>query len=319
MSWKRLSERIVNLPRASLNKEAPKRMSLAGAQHKMVALFDPETLQLREPLEGTPSTHILKPNSTAPGYPDSVVNEVFTMLLAGRLGLNVPAVWRLYVPEPVFIISRFDRAQAGQEVVRVHALDGIQMLNEHARNKYTSANLPKVKELIKKCRNRAQARLEVFRWIVFNTMVGNSDAHMKNISFLVDAEGVRLAPFYDLLCTAVYHTRTYDDVSPVWPREQLASPVLGAAFFEDVSFDKLVATGHELGLNRGTCAREVGRIVGKLGEAAQEIAARLESEMRDPLAPFGTPSATTMASDSRMLRAITKIVIPDMLMRVRVP
>ncbi|MFT4241316.1 MAG: HipA N-terminal domain-containing protein [Acidovorax sp.] len=37
-----LSARIRNLPRASLNHGAPKRMSLAGAQHKMVVNFDPE-------------------------------------------------------------------------------------------------------------------------------------------------------------------------------------------------------------------------------------------------------------------------------------
>jgi len=48
----------------------------------------------------------------------------------------------------------------------------------------------------------------VFQWIVFNTLVGNSDCHLKNVSFMVDAQGIRLAPLYDLLCTAVYHTRT---------------------------------------------------------------------------------------------------------------
>lgn len=78
-----LSARIRNLPRASLTHQAPKRMSLAGAQHKMVVSFDPATGRLMEPLKGSPSTHILKPNSTADGFPHSVVNELFTMRLAG--------------------------------------------------------------------------------------------------------------------------------------------------------------------------------------------------------------------------------------------
>ena len=84
LTWEDLSQRIRNLPRASLNKDAPKRMSLAGAQHKMVVLFDPKSQELSEPLKGTPSTHILKPNSTAEGYPHSVINETFTMLLAAE-------------------------------------------------------------------------------------------------------------------------------------------------------------------------------------------------------------------------------------------
>lgn len=65
LAWNDLSHRIRNLPKASLNKRAPKRMSLAGAQHKMVVIYEPKSQELGEPLKGTPSTHILKPNSTA--------------------------------------------------------------------------------------------------------------------------------------------------------------------------------------------------------------------------------------------------------------
>ena len=319
LSWNDLSQRIRNLPRASLNRDAPKRMSLAGAQHKMVVTFDPQRKELSEPLKGTPSTHILKPNSTADGYPHSVINEMFTMLLAARLGLNVPEVWNLYLPEAVFIISRFDRAPGPNETIRLHALDGLQVLNEPARNKYTSATLPKLIDLIGQCRNKASARMEVYRWIVFNTMVGNSDAHLKNISFMVDHDGMRVAPFYDLLCTAVYHTRAYCDGDAVWPNEKLASPIAGANFFSDVTYEKLIHTGLKLGLTKSTAAREVGKIVDKLKDAADEIAEKLESSMRDPGAPQGTPTKVTMGAETHLLRSVRMIVIADMLRRVRMP
>lgn len=319
LPWAELSQRIRNLRRASLNKDAPKRMSLAGAQHKMVVLFDPQRKALSEPLKGTPSTHILKPNSTAQGYPHSVINETFTMLLAARLGLKVPEVWNLYLPEAVFIVSRFDRTPGPLEPARVHALDGLQVLNEPAYNKYTSATLPKLKHLIDQCRSKAVARLEVYRWIVFNTMVGNSDAHMKNISFLVDQDGQRVAHFYDLLCTAVYHTRAYSDSDAVWPHEKLASPIAGANFFADVTYEKLVDTGLALGLSKATARREVGNIVGKLDQAAEAIANRLEATLREPDGPHGTPTPETMGAESRLLRAIRMIVIADMLDRVRLP
>lgn len=313
-----LSERIANLPRASLGNLAPKRMSLAGAQHKMVVNFEPNTGQLLEPLKGTPSTHILKPNSTAPGYPHSVINEVFTMRLAAKLGLNVPKVWRLYVPEPVFIIERFDRKAVlakpfeAQEPLRLHVLDGCQMLSESAIYKYSSATLPKVKELIEQCRNKAVARLAVFQWLVFNTLVGNSDCHLKNISFLIDGEGKRVAPFYDLLCTAVYHTRAFADEYAVWPAEPLAMPVVGAATFGEVTWQKLVDTGTQLGLARGTALREVERLVARLSDAADKVIAAIEAEYADT-AMVGHATDGIKGAERHLLRAIRHVVIADML------
>ncbi|MDP3652152.1 MAG: HipA domain-containing protein [Rhodoferax sp.] len=37
-----------------------------------------------------------------------------------------------------------------------------------------------------------------------NYLIGNADAHAKNMSVLVDDKGYRLAPFYDLLCVKAY-------------------------------------------------------------------------------------------------------------------
>lgn len=34
-----------------------------------------------------------------------------------------------------------------------------------------------------------------------NLLAGNSDAHAKNLSLLYSPQGIRLAPFYDLICT----------------------------------------------------------------------------------------------------------------------
>ena len=313
-----LSRRIGRLAVSSLSSQSPKRMSLAGAQHKMVVNFDPLTARLSEPLKGTPSTHILKPNSTATGYPNSVVNEVFTLRLAALLGLKVPKVWRLYVPEAVFIIERFDRkAQAGDlEPLRLHVLDGCQMLNQSAMYKYSSATFDNLNRLIDLCRNKAATRLAMFQWIVFNTLVGNSDCHLKNISFLVDAQGIKVAPFYDLLCTAVYHSRALADDQAIWPNEPLAMPVAGAATFADVTRQRLVETGLHLGLARGTSEREVTRVVNHMAKAADGLMAQMEAEYAEP-GLMGQPLLTTQATERHLLRAIRYVVIGDMLNRVQ--
>jgi serine/threonine-protein kinase HipA len=107
-----LSQRIKDLPRLSLNHDSPKHMSLAGAQHKLAVVF--RNGRLFEPLLGEASTHILKPNHQGNDYPSSVINEYFVMLLAQKLGLNVPNVHRYYTPEAVYIVDRFDRTELNE-------------------------------------------------------------------------------------------------------------------------------------------------------------------------------------------------------------
>jgi len=41
--------------------------------------------------------------------------------------------------------------------------------------------------------------LQLQRWVTLNYLIGNADAHGKNLSVLVHGTGYRLAPFYDLL------------------------------------------------------------------------------------------------------------------------
>src|ERR1700736_2137722 len=78
-----LSQRIRNLPRATLSSDAPKRMSLAGAQNKLLVVLRDGALF--EPMGSEPSTHILKPNHVSDDCPASVINEYLVMSLAHKL------------------------------------------------------------------------------------------------------------------------------------------------------------------------------------------------------------------------------------------
>lgn len=98
-----LQARILQMPKAPLTHAAIKRMSLAGAQHKLAVVLQEGALF--EPAGATPSTHILKPDHPDEDYPHSVINEWFVMRLAQRLGLDVPNVHRRYVPSPVYLVA----------------------------------------------------------------------------------------------------------------------------------------------------------------------------------------------------------------------
>ncbi len=318
LSLEALNQRILNLPNASLTKDAPKRMSLAGAQHKMLVVL--QGTELFEPLPATPSTHILKPNHQRSDYSASVMNEFFTMRLAKALGLEVPAVHRLYAPQPAYIVERFDRvrlpgsAMAPDAMQRRHVIDTCQLLNKARSFKYTAANLQTLADAIQHCRSKAATRLRLFQWVVFNLLVGNGDNHIKNISFTVNAEGINLAPAYDLLCTAVYETTALANESANWPRSQLALSLDGAAAFADVTPAHIFKAAETLGLKRSTAERELERLLRTVLPAADELIAEIEASIAKDAGGSPNPDEARahMAGELRLLRAVRHIVLADM-------
>jgi len=318
LSLEVLNQRILNLPNASLTKDAPKRMSLAGAQHKMLVVL--QGGELFEPLPATPSTHILKPNHQSSDYSASVMNEFFTMRLARAVGLEVPAVHRLYAPQPVYIVERFDRVRvsdggaAPDAVQRRHVIDTCQLLNKARTFKYTAASLQTLADAIQHCRYKAATRLRLYQWVVFNVLVGNGDNHIKNISFTVDSEGINLAPAYDLLCTAVYETTALANEKAHWPRSQLALSLNDAATFADVTPDHIFKAAGILGLNRSTAARELDRLLRTVLPEANKLVAEIEASIAEDAAASPDPEAARahIAGELRLLRAVRHIVLADM-------
>jgi len=235
LDFSMLSARIKQLPKAALTKGAPKRMSLAGAQHKLAICFAPETSVLNEPVGETASTHILKPdhNDTV-NYPHSVMNEWFVMKLAALAGLDVPSVHHLHVPEAVYLIERFDRTRENGTLIRNHILDGCQMLMLPPESKYRDCTVENLIKLGSMCNEPAATRKKLFNWLVFNFLTGNGDAHLKNLSFFAAADGYILAPHYDLLNTSCYGT------SNEWMRETMVTALDDVVEYQEVNLKTLL-------------------------------------------------------------------------------
>ena len=308
-----LSVRIRRLPAVPLVHGAAKRMSLAGAQHKLaVALRDGS---LFEPRGSEPSTHILKPDHPDLDYPHSVANEWFVMTLAGRMGLVVPAVHRRHVPEPVYLIERFDRCMDGHRHRRRHAIDACQLLGLDRSFKYLQGSMETLARVADACRNRAQARVRLFNWLVFNVLTGNNDAHLKNLGFLVDGDGVQLAPHYDLLCTACYEVPLYDKQG--WPhRTRLAWPILGVTHFADVSHALLLDAGGALGIRASQAGRLLEVQRARIMDEATRLLAQVELE-NGQLEQQQRQLAPALAGELRCLRGILHVIIQDMVRKLQ--
>lgn len=160
------------------------------------------------------------------------------------------------------------------------------------------------------CRSPAVARSRLFSWLVFNVLVGNSDAHLKNLSFLVTHEGVQLAPFYDLLSVATYGTAAFDKKD--WPLEtQLAWPILGVRHFSDVNRALLIKAGASLNLAKGTAERLVEHVRSRAVHEAETLYAKIEAE-NAPIAQLNPDLSATMVGEARCIRAIIYTVLKEM-------
>ncbi len=185
------------------------RMSLAGVQDKAALCIVNGKLCI--PKGSTPTTHILKP--MIPKYPLSVQNEYLCLKTAKRIGLPAPEVTIRKAGQQVFLmIERYDRIFDGKETIqRLHQEDFCQALS--LREKYQTHGGPGLKEsfdLMMRSSLPIVDRSLLMQGVVFNYLIGNADAHGKNFSVLYVSEGVRLAPFYDILCTQFYGNLTED-------------------------------------------------------------------------------------------------------------
>jgi serine/threonine-protein kinase HipA len=189
-----------------LNKEGGK-FSLAGAQDKFAVIFEKNKIYL--PLDGSPTTHIIKPyvryfNSTH----DTPYNEYLCMKLAKALSLSVSDVDIIEGEYPLFMVERFDRIQTKTGISRIHQQDFCQAQGITSLKKYESDGGPTFADNYKLVKAHSSAPIpdlnQLLKWLIFNLVIGNNDSHSKNLAFLQTGDGIRLAPFYDLLSTSVY-------------------------------------------------------------------------------------------------------------------
>ena len=179
-------------------------ISGAGAQDKLIACIRDGKILL--PLRGTPSTHIIKPEIER--FPGSVQNEYFCMELSRRCGFDTAECSIVNLRGiDYYVTRRYDRAESGGIVRRLHQEDFCQLLKCRPEIKYQDQGGPSVVECVRLLRDMHLPGSDVMSFVdrvVFNFIIGNGDAHGKNFSVVYRDGRPRLAPQYDLICTTVY-------------------------------------------------------------------------------------------------------------------
>lgn len=239
------------------------RLSLAGAQDKLPVVFDGNRIGL--PLNGTPSSHILKP--AIPAVEDSVINEGFCMALAEAMQLK-PAKSEIHqvLDRTFLLVERYDRlidAQGHRQ--RLHQEDFCQALGVLPEIKYQNEggpDLPQCFDLVRRMtRPNAPQVLRLLDCVIFNALIGNHDAHAKNFSLLYSGRAPVLAPFYDVLSTAVYPALT----------PKMAMKIGSKYPFSEVQARHWAQFAESVGFTKAQAKRRILELAKSLPSTAREL------------------------------------------------
>ncbi len=276
LSDEQLVQLVADLPHHPLGvdpTEAGVRLSLGGIQHKLV-LAGSSLRGFSQPLEGAPSTCLLKPEFGQ--YPGLVVNEAFCMKVARSTGLRTAFANEIEVGStPCLYVERFDREfdADGNAIRRVHQEDMCQALGVSPVAKYEDNGGPSIADIIRLLRTirgpfMARDVNEFIHAVLINFLLGNSDAHGKNFALLYEPRaGVRLAPVYDIVSTAVYPEVT----------DRMAMAIGGVTDPKEVDLEAWMRLAEECELGRG-----IGAIVRRrVGAVKRAVLHWQESAVRD--------------------------------------
>jgi serine/threonine-protein kinase HipA len=181
--------------------------SLAGAQAKTALLYPDGRWGV--PSGHTPTTHILKP--AIAGLAGRDLNQHLCLDAARRCGL--PAVRSRitrFGDQSAIVVDRYDRYPSGGGFDRIHQEDLCQALSVPPTRKYQNEGGPGpsgIADLFRRSMPTRVAEQAVRGFadaLIWNWLIGGTDAHAKNYSLLLSQGEARLAPLYDIASALPY-------------------------------------------------------------------------------------------------------------------
>lgn len=123
--------------------------------------------------------------------------ELVAHALAARAGIDVPPVRAIRLPDSphtTFIARRFDRTDAGRRKAFVSAMT----LTQRSDGEPGASYLELIELLQSGGADTRRDCRELFRRVLFNILVHNTDDHLRNHGFFLGRDGIVLSPAYDM-------------------------------------------------------------------------------------------------------------------------
>lgn len=186
------------------------KISISGVQPKLSVLVDKNLKNIQ--VTAKRGTHILKPS---PDYfPNLAENENLCMNMAAEAGIETPPHGLLPASGGglVYIVKRFDRTFENGFETKIPTEDFCQLLEKDDKYK---GSIEQIGNFLK--RHSESPFIDTQRLFVrtmFNFLVGNGDAHLKNFAMIRPVGGgYRLSPAYDMLSSRLAMPNESDDLA----------------------------------------------------------------------------------------------------------
>lgn len=206
------------------------------------------------------------------------MNEAVIIRTAARCGLPTADVFC----EPLTracVVRRFDRVvRADGGLDRLIQYDLCQLAGTVSAKKYEKEGGPSLAACATIVRSASSQPaldlLHLVQRVFFNLLTGNNDSHAKNLSvYELPGVGVRLTPFYDLMCTRIY---------PGLSRE-FAFSLDGEVLPGQVGREQVAALARDWGMGAPFLLRTAAELAQRLPAALQGAC----DEVEPLLAPSG--------------------------------
>jgi serine/threonine-protein kinase HipA len=296
-----LAAKLDGLARSAGPLDATTRVSLGGYQDKLCVVASDVEVRSGHVLGGrwflpgpaAVSTHIVKPQPRL-RFAHLIEGEAWAMAVASRAARCARvALLELDAAPPALLVERFDRsARDTGGLVRVHQEDCCQALGLAPAQKYASARGPKGDDptyrgiaalLDRYAKDPRTEKVELLRQMTVNLVLGNTDAHAKNYSFVYGEPGVpSLSPLYDVT-----------PVVDIEPRAtHLSMRVGGRIAAADVMRDDVVDEARSWGL----AADEAARVLDDVLEAVASGVDRANEWYPSAAARHAAPTLSRVAA-----------------------
>ncbi|TGE17209.1 HipA domain-containing protein [Hymenobacter elongatus] len=247
-------------------RELTRQMSMSGVQEKFSVRLAAGTAALE--LTNAGGQYILKPIPSINVHPEAVpANEHLTMQLARqvfRLPTAACAVLRFATGQPAYLTRRFDVQPDGRRLLQE---DFAQLAGrtqqQHGPNYKYDYSYEEMGQVIRQAlpATYLPELTAFFQLLLFNYLVGNGDAHLKNFSLhrTPHDEAYHFTPAYDLLSTKLHFPDESDTAVPLCPDPTNDPPAFDALGF--YSHDNFLELGRRLGLPLSRVRRLLADIV----------------------------------------------------------
>ena len=260
-------------------------LSLTGASGKVGLYYDTETGRWYLPHGTAASTHIVKQSHIR--LDGIVTNEQLSLLTAAQCGISIPHSFIINTGkgaenEVLFATRRYDRLLLKDaprisglpQPLRLHQEDFAQAMGIPASDKYEregDAHMRGMFDILRKhSANPIEDQLKLWDLIVFNFLIGNTDAHIKNFSLLYgpDLKSIRLAPAYDIVSTVVYEQSTRD----------MAFSIAGICSTDEINEEVFRNAAKNIGLGERIAMKHFTEMCGRFVAALSRSADMLTQE-----------------------------------------